>query len=387
MAEPLWARPLRLGPVEAPLPVALAPMAGVTDLPFRTLCRSFGPGLFTTEMVTCRALLEGGERTWRRLRQAAGQRPRSAQLYGVDPEVVAAAARLVVERDLADHIDLNFGCPAPKVTRQGGGAALPWKLGHFRRIVAAAVAAAGPRPVTVKLRAGIDAEHLTYLEAGLAAEAEGAAGLTLHARTAAQHYSGRADWTLIAQLKQAVRAIPVLGNGDVFEADDAVRLVRATGCDGVVVGRGCLGRPWLFADLAAAAAGRPERLRPPLGFVAEVIRRHGALLAEYRGCEAAAARDLRGHLPWYFKGYPVGRQVRAAAGRIGSLADLAALLDRLDPDAPHPGAAAEGGRGRAGGAKAPRLPEGWLDSRELGPAQRGALAMAEAEAAGAGAGG
>ncbi|MDR3360197.1 MAG: tRNA-dihydrouridine synthase, partial [Bifidobacteriaceae bacterium] len=199
-----WPGKLRLGRLTAPAPVMLAPMAGVTNMPFRLLCRSFGPGLFVTEMVTGRALLEGGERTGRMVRHDPSETPRSIQLYGTDPETVAAAARLVAERDLADHIDLNFGCPVPKVTRQGGGAALPWKLELFRRIVGAVVAAADGRPVTVKMRAGIDADHLTFLEAGLAAEAEGAAGLTLHARTAAQHYSGRADWSLIKQLKQAV---------------------------------------------------------------------------------------------------------------------------------------------------------------------------------------
>jgi nifR3 family TIM-barrel protein len=360
----------------------LAPMAGVTNLPFRLLCRSFGRGLFVGEMVTCRALLEGGQRTWRMMRQDAQEQPRSVQLYGVDPATVGASVRLVARHDLADHIDLNFGCPAPKVTRQGGGAALPWKLGLFRRIVAVAVEAAAGRPVTVKLRAGIDDHHLTFIEAGLAAQEEGAAGLTLHARTAAQHYSGRADWSLIRQLKQAVSGIPVLGNGDVFEAADAVQLLQRTGCDGVVVGRGALGRPWLFADLAASQAGSDQLVQPDLGFVLQTIRTHARLLCEYEAGEEPAMRQLRGHLHWYFKGYRVGSELRAEAQRIASLDQLEALLSRLDPALPYPGPAAEGPRGRAGGTKLPRLPAGWLDSREVSPGQAEALAKAEVAVAG-----
>jgi nifR3 family TIM-barrel protein len=357
-------------------------MAGVTNLPFRLLARSFGPGLFISEMVTSRALLAGGERTARMVRQGPTEHPRSVQLYGVDPAVLGAAVRLIAERDLADHIDLNFGCPAPKVTRQGGGAALPWKLELFRRIVGAAVEASGGRPVTVKLRAGIDAAHLTFLEAGLAAQAEGAAGIALHARTMVQHYSGKADWGLIAQLKAEVKSIPVLGNGDVFEADDAVRLLDETGCDGVVVGRGALGRPWLFADLAAAARGSAVRVRPALGFVMDTVRRHAALLVDYRGSPEAGVRELRGHMSWYFRGYPVGPAFRAQAHRIASLGDLEALLAPLDPASPYPAGAAEGQRGRAGGIKRAVLPDGWLDSRTLDGASQAALRTAEQGVAG-----
>ncbi|MDR0593328.1 MAG: tRNA-dihydrouridine synthase, partial [Bifidobacteriaceae bacterium] len=234
-AEALTAlAPLNLGRLAAPLPVVLAPMAGVTNLPFRLLCRSFGTGLFVTEMVTGRALAAGHPATLALLRHDPAERPRSVQLLGADPATVAAAARLIRQGDLADHIDLNFGCPVPKVTRQGAGAALPWRREVFRRVVAEAVAAADPLPVTVKLRLGLDADRLTFLDAGLAAEAAGAAAITLHARTAAQYYSGRADWSRIAELKRAVRSVPVLGNGDVFTADDAAAMVSQTGCDGVV---------------------------------------------------------------------------------------------------------------------------------------------------------
>jgi nifR3 family TIM-barrel protein len=357
-------------------------MAGVTNLPFRLLCREFGRGLFVTEMVTSRGLVGGNAATRRLLRHDPSEQPRSVQLYGVEPGTVAAAVALIRREDLADHIDLNFGCPAPKITRQGGGAALPWKLELFRRIVGGAVAAAGPLPVTVKLRLGIDESHLTFLDAGLAAQAEGAAGLTLHARTAAQHYSGRADWSQIALLKREVAAIPVLGNGDVFTADDAVAMVRETSCDGVVVGRGCLGRPWLFADLEAALDGRADRVRPSLGFVADVIRRHAEGLVAFFGSESKALADLRRHMSWYLRGYPVGGTERAAAHQLSSLADLERLISGLDQASPYPGPVAEAPRGRAGGPKHPRLPDRWLDSRDVTAAHRAALAGAELSVSG-----
>ncbi|MDR1824048.1 MAG: tRNA dihydrouridine synthase DusB [Bifidobacteriaceae bacterium] len=342
----------------------LAPMAGVTNRPFRELCRSFGPGLFISEMITARALVEGSGATPRMIGFGPEEQPRSLQLHGTDPATVAAAVALVAQRDLADHVDLNFGCPVPKVTRKGGGAALPWKLGRFRELVGRSVEAADGRvPVTVKLRLGIDAGHLTYVEAALAAEAVGAAAVTLHARTAAQLYSGQADWEAIGHLKSLVKTIPVLGNGDIFSGDDAVAMMARTGCDGVVVGRGCQGRPWLFADMAAALAGSAERLRPSLGFVCQVVRRHAQALVEYRGDEGAGVRELRGHMSWYLRGYPVGSEARVAAHAIGSLADLERLFGLLDLDAPYPGEAAEGPRGRRGSERTPVLPEGWLASR------------------------
>jgi len=355
----------------------LAPMAGVTNLPFRLLCRQFGPGLFVAEMVAARALLEDRAETWRTVRHDPSEAPRSVQLYAVDPATVAAAITLLRQRDAADHIDLNFGCPVPKVTRRGGGAALPWKLGLFRRIVAASVEAAGEVPVTVKLRMGIDAEHLTYIEAAQAAASAGVAAITLHARTAAEHYSGRAHWDAIALLKQQVRSIPVLGNGDVFASEDAVAMMEQTGCDGVVIGRGCQGRPWLFADIEAALAGRPERLQPNLGQVAGIVKQHAALLVDFFGDERRALVELRGHMSWYLKGYPVGPAARAAAHQIASMTDLERLFDSLDLAAPYPGAAAEGPRGRRGGEKTPALPDGWLDSHDLAPEWAAKLAKTE----------
>jgi nifR3 family TIM-barrel protein len=396
-------------------PVVLAPMAGITNIAFRRLCReqSQGRGLFVCEMITTRALVERNPKTLRMVKFEAGESPRSLQLYGVDPEMVAAAVRLMVDENLADHIDMNFGCPVPKVTRKGGGSALPWRRRLFQRIVTAAVNAAQGVPVTVKMRTGIDEDHLTYVEAGLIAQDAGVAAVALHARTAAQRYSGQADWEAIATLKQALD-VPVLGNGDIWEAEDALAMVRATGCDGVVVGRGCLGRPWLFADLAAALsaeptqalpAERPERLQPRLGLpparglpptrrlpptlglpparglptgglspprrllptlgeVAVVMRRHAELLVEALGAEREGCTDFRKHVAWYLKGFPVGPEVRRALAMTSSLSELDDLLGKLDPMEPFPVSTLGQPRGRTNSPGKVYLPDGWLASRD-----------------------
>ncbi|WP_219108230.1 tRNA dihydrouridine synthase DusB [Austwickia sp. TVS 96-490-7B] len=388
---------LRLGRVVVPTPVILAPMAGITNRAFRRLCRESvaehaahtgidGSGcLYVSEMITTRALVERTPTSMRLITHDPQESPRSVQLYGVDPATVRAAVRMIVEDDLADHIDLNFGCPVPKVTRKGGGAALPWKSTLFGQIVSAAVGAAQAAdiPVTVKMRKGIDEDHLTYLEAARIAEDEGVAAIALHGRTASQHYSGQADWTAIARLKDAVTGTPVLGNGDIWSAEDALRMVQQTGCDGVVVGRGCLGRPWLFADLAAAFQGYDVRVRPNLGDVGRTLGRHARYLVDFHeGNEFKACRDIRKHIAWYLKGFPAGHDVRHRLALVESLTDLDALIDDLDPDQPWPGADAEGQRGRAGSAKAVSLPEGWLDGRELSPAHEAALAQAELSVSG-----
>jgi len=361
------ARRLRIGPIVLRSPVVLAPMAGVTNVAFRTLCRELEAaragtvsGLYVCEMVTARALVERHPSTLHMVTFAPDEEPRSLQLYSVDPDTTYGAARMIADEGLADHIDMNFGCPVPKVTRRGGGAALPFKRRLFGRIVAAAVRATEGTgiPVTVKFRIGIDDAHHTHMEAGRIAEQEGAAAVALHARTAAQRYSGIADWGQIAALKQHVRSIPVLGNGDIFDADDAVAMMATTGCDGVVIGRGCLGRPWLFAELSAALTGAPPVEPPTLGEVAQIIRRHGGLLAAHFG-EDKGMRDIRKHIAWYLHGFPAGADLRRALALVKTRDELGSLLDRLDADIPFP-PAATGPRGRQGSGASVALPDGWL---------------------------
>ena len=386
---PAPARALRIGPIDLDVPVVLAPMAGITNTAFRRLCREYGAGLYVSEMITSRALVERNETTMRLIRHHESETPRSIQLYGVDPKTISEAVRIIVAEDRADHIDLNFGCPVPKVTRKGGGAALPWKTSLFADIVSGAVKAAGDVPLTVKMRKGIDKDHLTFLESGRAAEDAGAAAVALHARTASEFYSGHSDWAAIGELKQAVTSIPVLGNGDIWAADDAVRMMEETDCDGVVVGRGCLGRPWLFGDLAAAFGATSPAVGPgghvvdaTLGFVADALRRHAELLVEFFEDEDRGCRDIRKHVAWYFKGYPVGGELRTALAKVESLAQMDDLLGQLDRSAPYPGADAEGQRGRAGHPKRPALPENWLDSREVEGAAAEMLRGAEIENSG-----
>ncbi len=373
---------LSIGPLKLDVPVVLAPMAGITNTAFRRLCREFGAGLYVSEMITSRALVERTPASMRLIQHHESESTRSIQLYGVDPKTVAEAVTMLVAEDRADHIDLNFGCPVPKVTRKGGGAALPWKLELFREIVERAVTAAGAIPLTVKMRKGIDSDHLTYLEAGKAAEGAGVASIALHARTAAEFYSGQADWSAIATLKESISGVPVLGNGDIWSGADAVRMMDETGCDGVVVGRGCLGRPWLFGDLVSAFEARESGsdvviAQPSLGTVASTLRRHTELLAEFLDSEEWACRDIRKHITWYFKGYPVGSGIRASLGLVESLQQMDDLLGQLDWDQPYPGEDAEGPRGRAGTPKRPSLPDRWLESRDIGAAHRADLAGAE----------
>lgn len=365
---------LTYGKLAIATPVVLAPMAGITNTAFRRLCREFGGGLFVSEMVTSRALVERTEESLRLVGHHESEDIRSVQLYGVDPKTIAEAVTMLVAEDRADHIDLNFGCPVPKVTRKGGGAALPWKSDLFSAIVSAAVKAAGDVPLTVKMRKGIDADHLTYLDAGKAARDAGVTAIALHGRTASDYYSGNADWNSIAKLRESLPDVQVLGNGDIWSAADAVRMMRETGVDGVVVGRGCLGRPWLFGDLQAAfdeyqrdpnsqAAINP--IQPSLGEVGNAFKRHAELLVEFFENETHACRDIRKHVAWYFKGYPVGGEFRAALAQVQSLSHIDEILSMLDFDAPYPGAEAEGPRGRLGGAKVCSLPENWLNSRTL----------------------
>jgi nifR3 family TIM-barrel protein len=357
------AAPLRLAGVLVEPPVVLAPMAGVTNAAFRQLCREQGGGLFVSEMITSRGIVERDPKTLAMLQFGPGEPVRSVQVYGVDPTHVGEAVRILVGEHHVGHVDLNFGCPVPKVTRRGGGAALPWKRALLGQILRAAVDAAQPSgvPVTMKTRIGLDREHETFLDAGQVAQDAGCAAVALHGRTADQHYSGTADWDAIGELVAALD-VPVLGNGDIWEAADALAMIEHTGCAGVVVGRGCLGRPWLFGDLHAALGGLPAPPLPRLHEVAATIRRHGELLAGLMG-EQRGLRDLRKHMAWYLKGFAVGQQVRAGLGMVASLAELDGLLARLE-DQPFPVAELGRPRGRQGSPRRVVLPEGWLDDRD-----------------------
>jgi nifR3 family TIM-barrel protein len=362
---------LRLGNLEIATPVVLAPMAGITNAAYRRLClemmRAEGAdGLFVCEMITSRGLVEGDQHTKDMLVFDELETVRSVQLYGTDPVYVGKAAEILCAEYGVAHIDLNFGCPVPKVTRKGGGGALPWKrnlLGEIVRHAAAAAERYGV-PVTMKTRKGIDADHLTFLDAGRIAEESGAAAIALHGRTVSQAYSGVADWEAIAELKASVSSIPVLGNGDIWEAADALRMVEQTGVDGVVVGRGCLGRPWLFRDLAAAFAGETVATLPTLGEVAAMMRRHAELLCHHLG-EERGCKEFRKHVTWYLKGFGAGGAMRRDLGLVTTLADLDELLADLDPQEAFPVSELGAPRGRQG---SPRekvvLPEGWLDDTD-----------------------
>lgn len=365
ITEPLVLRSPSGGTVDVTTPVVLAPMAGVTNAAFRQLCAEQGAGLYVCEMITSRGLVHGDHKTQDMLAFADNERVRSVQLYGVDPGMVGEATSILCEKYGVNHVDLNFGCPVPKVTRKGGGGVLPWKTDRFEAVVRVAVEAADVHrvPVTVKTRIGIDDEHTTFLDASRAAVDVGAAAVCLHARTVAEAYAGHSHWEAIGQLVEAVD-VPVIGNGDIWEASDAVAMVERTGCAGVEVGRGCLGRPWLFRDLADAFAGRETTTLPTLGEVCAMIRRHAELLVKYQGMHGLV--DMRKHMAWYLKGFPVGGQTRHALGQISSFAELDDLLATLDHDAPFPTKELGRARGRQG---TPRrkvvMPHGWLDSRTL----------------------
>lgn len=351
--------PLFIGPLRVSPPVVLAPMAGVTNAPFRTLCRHFGAGLFVSEMIAARALVEGNPRTLRLASFAADESPRSLQLYATEAQSAGEAVARLVGEGRVDHIDLNFGCPVPKVTRRGGGAAIPLKPRLLQNIVRAAVSRAGATPVTMKFRTGIDENLQTFLDSGRIAQEEGCAAVALHARSAAQLYDGAANWSKIAALKNAVREIPVLGNGDIWEAQDALRMMRSTGCDGVVVGRGCLGRPWLFRDLADVFGGRAPQDPPRLGEIAALMLQLAQLLAGHFG-EGPGLRAFRKHAAWFTKGFPGSAQLRARLVQVCSLDDLRAALAGLDPALPFPPEAMRVPRGKKSGRQRVALPPGYL---------------------------
>ena len=351
--------PLRLGALAVWPPVVLAPMAGVTNYPFRALCRSYGAGLYVSEMITARALVEQNEKTLKLADFGPDESPRSIQLYGVEPQSLAEATRSLAGAGRVDHIDLNFGCPVRKVTSKGGGSAIPLKPRLLRKLVRAVVQAAGEVPVTIKFRKGIDDHLLTWKDAGRIGEEEGCAAVGLHARTAAQLYDGEADWDAIAALKAHVR-IPVLGNGDIWEAQDALRMMRSTGCDGVIVGRGCLGRPWLFRDLHDVFDGREPPNPPCYGEVLDIMVQHARLLCDWFG-EFRGMLMMRKFTTWYTKSFPGSAALRQQLTSVSSIAELRERVSGIDRSIPFPPAGMRAKRGKHGGRQKVRLPHGYLD--------------------------
>jgi nifR3 family TIM-barrel protein len=359
--------PLRIGSFTPAAPVVLAPMAGVTNRAFRAMCRSHGPGLvYVNEMVMANAVVYRNGKTETMLQFGADESPRSLQVYGSDPDVLGRAVHRLCDEGRVDHIDINFGCPAAKVTRKGGGAAVPAKPALLRAIVRAAVRAATPYgvPITTKFRMGLWDDLRTDVTTGLICAEEGVAWIALHARTVEQHYSGEARWEAIAELKQAVDGVPVLGNGDIWEASDAVEMMRRTGCDGVVIGRGCLGRPWLFGDLVTVLDGGPAPEPRRLGEVRDAMSRHARLLVEHFadfGAEHHAMRNFRKHTSWYLSGYPVGGATRARLAMVSSIAELDDLLAGLDPTSVIVPGGERIKRGHTNGPIRVALPDGYLD--------------------------
>jgi nifR3 family TIM-barrel protein len=351
---------VRIGRINVWPPVVLAPMAGVTNYPFRYVCRNFGAGLYVSEMINARPLVDGRDKTVKLADFGPDETPRSLQLYGTDPYYVSEAVKRLVSEGRIDHLDMNFGCPVPKVTRKGGGAAIPLKPRLLCNIVRAAVKGAARIPVTIKFRIGVNAEYKTFVTAGRVAEDEGCAAVGLHARTAAQLYHGHADWNAIAELKQAV-AIPVLGNGDIWEGQDALRMMRQTGCDGVIVGRGCLGRPWLFRDLADVFNGREPADPPHLAEILNIMFAHARKLSQWFG-EPVAMRSFRRHASWYTKGFRMTSQIRDAMMKIETVADLEALFRDVDRSQSFPPSAMRVVRGKATGVQKVALPAGFLDN-------------------------
>ncbi|MEZ6195914.1 MAG: tRNA dihydrouridine synthase DusB [Planctomycetota bacterium] len=352
--------PLEIGPLRIWPPVVLAPMAGVTNYPFRALCRRFGAGLYVSEMITARAFVEGNAKTVKLSDFGPDESPRSIQLYGVDPISLGRAAEMLSGEGKVDHIDLNFGCPVRKVTARGGGSAIPVKPRLLAKLVRSVVMNAGEVPVTIKVRMGIDDDYLSYRDSGRIAEEEGCAAIGLHARTASELYDGEARWAAIADLKSRVRTIPVLGNGDVWEAEDALRMMRTTGCDGVIVGRGCLGRPWLFRELAALFDGREPENPPNLGEVMDVMLEHARRLVDWFG-EAPGMRMMRKFTTWYTKGFRGGARLRPQFIRVSTLAELEALAASVEREQPFPPAAMRVRRGKGAGRQKVSLPPGYLD--------------------------
>lgn len=316
---------LTIGNVELPNQVILAPMAGVSDIAFRLLCHEQGAGLVCSEMVSAKAILYGNKNTEELLQIHPEEGAVSLQLFGSDPDIVSEMAKRIEERPFA-VLDLNMGCPVPKVVNNGEGSALmkdPLLAGRIVEKTAKAI----QKPLTVKIRKGFDDDHVNAVEMAHILQESGAAAVAVHGRTREQYYSGQADWDIIAQVKAAVK-IPVIGNGDVTDGESALRLLKKTGCDGVMIGRGAQGNPWVFREVTAALEGREIPPRPTRQELYDMIARHAQLAVQYKG-EYITVREMRKHLAWYTTGLPHAAALRRQINSIETMDGLLEGMHRL----------------------------------------------------------
>ncbi len=314
---------LKIGNLELENPCVLAPMAGVTDLPFRILCREQGVGLISMEMVSAKAISFHNKNTEALMEIAPGENPVALQLFGSDPDLISEMAKEIEERPF-DILDLNMGCPVPKVVNNGEGSALMKNPKLVEKIVEKTVKAI-KKPVTVKIRKGFDSEHINAVEIAKIIEAAGASAVAVHGRTREQYYSGEADWDIIRQVKEAV-SIPVIGNGDITSPERAKKMMEQTGCDGVMVGRAARGNPWIFREIAAYLRTGEIPARPTREEVKATILRHCELQLQYKG-EYTGIREMRKHVAWYTAGYPHSAKLR---GRINEIESMDALKELLE---------------------------------------------------------
>ncbi len=320
---------LRIGNVTLKNNVILAPMAGVTDLPFRILCREQGAGMVCMEMVSAKAIYYGNKNTEQLLEIHPQEMPASLQLFGSDPDIIGEMAKRIEERPFA-VLDLNMGCPVPKVVNNGEGSALMKDPKLVEEILTGLVKAV-KKPVTVKIRKGFDEEHVNAVEIARIAEGCGVAAVAVHGRTRAQYYSGKADWDIIAAVKDAVK-IPVIGNGDVTSARSAEAMLRYTGCDGVMIGRAAQGNPWIFREVTEYLETGAAVPRPKPEEVKELVGRHAALQLKYKG-EYTAVREMRKHLAWYTAGYPHSARFRQTINTMETMEELLTGVEEIFGDA------------------------------------------------------